>query len=172
VEELAEVVKLGLTRAVGVSNYNQAQMLRAYSVLSRHGIPLASNQVEYHLLNRAVERDGLLARCKELGVQLIAHSPLAKGLLTGKYRPENPPPGIRARHYASLTRIQPLLHLMTQIGRDQGSKTPAQVALNWIICPSHTSIIRYNTPYDAEPAPVPAQPQTCQVWIGSVRHAK
>ena len=134
-EAMAEVVKEGLTRTVGVSNYNQSQMLRAYSALARKNVPLAANQVSYSLLNRGVEKDGLLARCKELGVRLIAYSPIEKGLLTGKYSVENPPPGIRGQRYGSLLpKIGPLLKLMTEIGQEHGGKSKAQVALNWCIC--------------------------------------
>ncbi len=133
-EAMAEAVKEGLTRTVGVSNYNQSQMLRAYSALARKEVPLASNQVSYSLLNRAIEKDGLLARCKELGVRLIAYSPIEKGLLTGKYSVENPPPGIRGQRYGSLLpKIGPLLKLMTELGQEHGGKSKAQVALNWCI---------------------------------------
>ncbi len=134
-EELAHVVQEGKARTVGVSNYNKTQMQRAYTVLAQHNIPLASNQVEYHLLNRQIEKNGLLERCKELGVRVIAYSPLAKGLLTGKYTPENPPPAMRGntkREY--LQELQRLIGLMTEIGQKHGGKTPAQVALNWVIC--------------------------------------
>ncbi|MEW6287160.1 MAG: aldo/keto reductase [Chloroflexota bacterium] len=132
---MAECVKSGMTRTVGVSNFNQTQMLAAYSALARQGIPLASNQVHYSLLNRKVEKNGLLARCRELGIRLIAYSPLEKGLLSGKYNAQNHPPGMRARTYASLLpKIEPLLKLMTTIGQDHGGKTNAQVALNWLIC--------------------------------------
>jgi len=132
---MAEAVKEGLTRTVGVSNYNQSQMLRAYSELARNDVPLAANQVTYSLLNRNIEFDGLLARCKELGVRVIAYSPIEKGLLTGKYSPEKPPPGIRGQRYASLLpKIGPLLRLMTEIGQEHGGKSKAQVALNWCIC--------------------------------------
>ncbi len=135
VEELAKVVKSGKTRTAGISNFSKTQMQRAYTVLSKYNLPLASNQVEYHLLNRTVEKNGLLDRCKELGVRLIAYSPLAKGLLTGKYTPENPPPGIRGRNSSgTLKGIKPLIALMTEIGKSHGEKTPGQVALNWVIC--------------------------------------
>ena len=135
VEGLASAHRLGLARAVGVSNYDKNQMQRAYTVLSKYGIPLASNQVEYHLLDRSAEKNGLLARCQELGVRLIAYSPLAMGLLTGKYSPETPPPGTRAAKYGQILKsIQPLIHLMIEIGQDHESKSPAQIALNWCIC--------------------------------------
>ena len=128
-------MKSGLTRTVGVSNFRQSRMLAAYSSLARHGVPLASNQVPYSLLNREYEKDGTLARCKELGIRFIAYSPIEKGLLAGKYSVQNPPPGSRARTYAKiLAKLPPLLKLMTLIGQDHGGKSNAQVALNWAIC--------------------------------------
>ena len=134
-EGLAECVKSGLTRTVGVSNFSQTQMLASYSSLARHNIPLASNQVHYSLLNRSVEKNGTLARCQELGIRLIAYSPIEKGLLSGKYSVDSPPPGARSRNYTNLLpKIGPLLKLMTEIGQDRGGKSNAQVALNWVIC--------------------------------------
>jgi aryl-alcohol dehydrogenase-like predicted oxidoreductase len=134
-EGMAECVKQALTRTVGVSNFGQTNMLRAYSALAQQGIQLAANQVHYSLLNRTVEKNGTLARCKELGIRMIAYSPLEKGLLTGKYSPEKPPPGVRGQQYTGLLKIiSPLLKLMTEIGQDHGGKTNAQVALNWLIC--------------------------------------
>ena len=134
-EGLEECVKSGMARTVGVSNFGQSRMLAAYSALARHNVPLASNQVHYSLLNRTVEKNGTLARCKELGIRLIAYSPLEKGLLTGKYSVDHPPPGTRARGYANLLpKIQPLLKLMTEIGQDHGGKSNVQIALNWVMC--------------------------------------
>ena len=134
-EGLAECVKSGMTRTVGVSNFGQSRMLAAYSSLARHNIPLASNQVHYSLLSREVEKNGTLARCKELGIRLIAYSPIEKGLLSGKYSPDTPPPGSRAASYSGvLPKIAPLLKVMTEIGQDHGGKSNAQVALNWTIC--------------------------------------
>jgi aryl-alcohol dehydrogenase-like predicted oxidoreductase len=135
-DALADAVELGLTRAVGVSNYSVEQTRRAQAALSKRGLALASNQVEYSLLNRDPERNGLLKLCQESGVSLIAYSPLAMGLLTGKYTPENPPKGARSRWYTSqyLADIQPLIGLLHDIGQSHGGKTPSQVALNWVIC--------------------------------------
>ena len=135
VEELAKAVQSGMTRTAGVSNFSKTQMQRADTILSKYGIPLASNQVEYHLLERTVEKNGLLDLCKEMGVRLIAYSPLAKGLLTGKYTLESPPPGLRSRQPAGRMKPLPaLIALMTEIGQGHGDKTPGQVALNWLIC--------------------------------------
>src|SRR6266542_2847178 len=135
VEGLAECVKSGLTRTVGVSNFGQSQMVAAYSALARQNVPLASNQVSYSLLNRTVEKNGTLARCKELGIRLIAYSPIEMGLLSGKYSADSPPPGARARNYSGLLpKIGPLLKLMTEVSQDHGGKSNTQIALNWLIC--------------------------------------
>jgi diketogulonate reductase-like aldo/keto reductase len=75
---MIECVKNGMTRTVGISNFNQSHMLTAYSALARQNIPLASNQVHFSLLNKSVEKNGLLARCKELG-PFDAYSPSRKG---------------------------------------------------------------------------------------------
>jgi aryl-alcohol dehydrogenase-like predicted oxidoreductase len=135
-DALADAVEAGLTRTVGVSNYSAAQMRQAHAALSKRGIVLASNQVEYSMLKRDVERNGLLAVCRELHVTLIAYRPIAQGLVTGKYTPENPPKGLRGLMYNReyLARIQPLIGLQRQIGEAHGGKAPSQVALNWLIC--------------------------------------
>lgn len=134
-DALADAVEAGLVRAVGVSNYNVTQMRRAHTALARRGIPLASNQVHYSLLHRDPERTGLLDACRELGVTLIAYSPLEQGLLSGKYGPQNPPPGLRGQRYRAsyLARIQPVVETLRVIGERHG-KSPNQVALNWLIC--------------------------------------
>lgn len=133
---MTEAVQAGLTREVGVSNYERNWTQRAYDALAREGIHLASNQVEYSLINRKVEKNGLLKQCQELGVRLIAYSPLGMGLLTGKYTPDQPPSGMRGARYgrAFLERMTPLLTLMKRIGSDHAGKTPAQIAINWTIC--------------------------------------
>lgn len=133
---MTEATHAGLTREVGVSNYDRGWTQRAYDALAREGLHLASNQVEYSLINRKIEKNGLLKQCQELGVRLIAYSPLGMGLLTGKYTPEQPPSGLRGTRYnrAFLERMIPLLTLMKRIGSDHAGKTPAQVAINWTIC--------------------------------------
>jgi aryl-alcohol dehydrogenase-like predicted oxidoreductase len=129
---MAAAADAGLLKAIGVSNFDQGQMLRAYSALAQRGLTLVSNQVHFSLMKRDAEKSGLVARCAELGVRLIASSPLEMGLLSGKYGPEHPPPGSRGVRYAStLARLQPLLKALTEIGQDHGGKSNAQVALAW-----------------------------------------
>jgi len=132
---MSREAKSGKTIMVGVSNFNIHQTHHAFDALTKNEIKLASNQVEYNLLNKQIEKNGLLRKCQELGVRVIAYSPLAQGLLTGKYSPESPPPGVRGPRYAGLIKgIKPLIELMTNIGSSHGDKTPGQVALNWLIC--------------------------------------
>jgi aryl-alcohol dehydrogenase-like predicted oxidoreductase len=97
-------------------------------------VPLATNQVEYSLLRTMPETGGLLRACSELGVTLLAFSPLAMGRLTGKYNAANPPPGDRKFSDYPMPEIEPVIAELRRIGAARGNKTPAQVALNWIIC--------------------------------------
>ncbi|NTU62377.1 MAG: aldo/keto reductase [Chloroflexi bacterium] len=139
-EALADAVEAGLTRAVGVSNFSPSQTIRAHAALARRGIPLASNQVEYSLLDRKPETSGLIKVCRDLGVTVIAYSPIAKGTLSGKYTPAKVPTGLFRRKYTPdlLIRIQPLIDLLREIGQAHGvansAKSPSQVSLNWLIC--------------------------------------
>ena len=132
---IANMVRKGRLGAIGVSNFSQTQMMRAVQILMKNDLPLASNQIEFNLLNRSAERNGLLKRCEELGIRVIAYSPLAMGLLTGKYTPENPPSGFRGIKYKrQLQQLLPLTRLMTEIGQELGGKTLSQIAINWCIC--------------------------------------
>lgn len=135
VSSLADAVKAGLTRAVGVSNFNTEKTKLANESLQAAGVPLASNQVEYSLFDRHIEKNGLLDYCLENKITIIAYSPLAKGMVTGKYGPKNPPPGPRKRMYPpeKLLKAQPLISLLKDISTAH-DKTPAQIALNWTIC--------------------------------------
>lgn len=131
---IADCYDQGLIKAVGVSNYNAGILQDAYDALQLRGVPLASNQISYSLLNRKPETDGLLAKCESLGVAVLAYSPLSQGLLTGKYTPENLPVGPRNRLYKKVVpKIDPLVKILKIVG-ERHNKTPAQVALNWCIC--------------------------------------
>jgi aryl-alcohol dehydrogenase-like predicted oxidoreductase len=133
---LADAVEAGLTRAVGVSNFSTSQTVRAHAELARRGVPLASNQVEYSLLQRKPETSGLTRVCRDLDVTLIAYSPIAKGILSGKYTSDSVPPGLRRRLYSRdyLIKIQPVIEALREIGQAHSDKTSSQVSLNWLIC--------------------------------------
>lgn len=133
---LAEEVKRGRIETVGVSNYSGEDMEKAQEILAKKGVKLAVNQVRYSLLSRQIETKGILQKSQELGVSLLAYSPLAQGLLTKKYNANNPPAGARkldARFSRSgLEKIAPVLDLLTEIA-NKYNKTTGQVALQWLI---------------------------------------
>jgi aryl-alcohol dehydrogenase-like predicted oxidoreductase len=134
-DALAEAHQQGLIRAAGVSNYNPEQTRIAARALGRHGLPLASNQVSYSLIQRNPERTGLLSLCRDLKISVIAYSPLGMGMLSGRYSPNHPPPGFRRYRFSKdfLLKIQPLHALMQEIGKGRGGKTNSQIALNWVM---------------------------------------
>jgi aryl-alcohol dehydrogenase-like predicted oxidoreductase len=135
---LADEVQRGRIQAVGVSNYSADQMRDAYQILAKRGVPLAVNQVNYSLLTRKIESNGIFDTARNLGVTILAYSPLAQGLLTGKYTAESNinPEGARKIDPRfkkdGLNKIEPVISLLRQVGEKHG-RTPAQVALNWLI---------------------------------------
>ena len=131
---LAAAYHAGLVKAVGVSNYSEREMRALHAELAKRGVPLATNQIEYSLLRTMPESNGLLGACKELGVAVLAYSPLGQGRLTGKYSANNPPPGRRSFSDFPMAEIEPIVAALGRSGERHGGKTPAQVALNWLIC--------------------------------------
>jgi aryl-alcohol dehydrogenase-like predicted oxidoreductase len=134
---VADAVEAGKVKAAGVSNYSAEQMREAHAALAKRGIPLAANQVEYSLLHRQPEVNGILDACLELGITLIAYSPLGMGALTGKYSAQHRAGGFFRRILPNFNRkamdaVQPVIALLRQIG-EKYSKTPSQVALRWLI---------------------------------------
>ena len=75
-DALAEAVKLDLTKTVGVSNYSTDEMIKMYDCLQKHGIQLASNQIEFSLLRRLPETSGHIAECHKRNVAVLGYSPL------------------------------------------------------------------------------------------------
>jgi aryl-alcohol dehydrogenase-like predicted oxidoreductase len=117
---LAEAVKRGKTKAVGVSNFGADQMRRVADRLARSNIPLAANEVNYSLLHRQPEANGVLDACRELDVALVAYFPLASGRLTA------PPPEGRADPDVALRRA------LAEIAEARRASI-SQVALNWLL---------------------------------------
>ena len=138
-EAMAKLVKELKIRYIGVSNFSAAKMRSAWETLQKEGIPLVSNQVRYSLLDRKIESNGVLQTAKELGITIIAYSPLAQGLVTGKFH-ENPELlkniGIRKHTSlfkpAGLERSRPLINTVRELAIKYGVST-SQVALNWLI---------------------------------------
>ena len=138
--EMAGLLKDGLIKSIGVSNFSARQMEEAHSALGAHDIPLASNQIRYNLLDRRIETNGILETARRLGITLIAYSPLAQGILTGRYHddPQSVATVTRLRRmsgaYAkrSIERTRPLIDELRLIARAHGATVP-QVALNWTV---------------------------------------
>jgi aryl-alcohol dehydrogenase-like predicted oxidoreductase len=117
-DAMIEAVKAGKVRSVGVSNFSAAQMRRVADRLARANIPLAANEVNYSLLARKPESNGVLEACRELGASLVAYFPLGRGSLAAA-----PDKGGR------LAALQKLLGSIAQAHR----ASPSQVALNWLL---------------------------------------
>jgi len=135
---LADAVESGKVRAVGVSGFTEEKLRVAHAALEARGIPLASIQNQYSLLDRRPEFDGVLNACSELGVTLIAFSPLALGALSGKYGPGHPPADMLRRRMAGpfrASRVASTLQVtekLAAIGKSHGKSVP-QVALRYLI---------------------------------------
>jgi aryl-alcohol dehydrogenase-like predicted oxidoreductase len=137
---LERLQREGKIEHIGVSNFAIRDLKEARSHLSRSDI--VSNQVQYSLLHREIE-DELLDYCRREGIGVIAWSPLAKGLLTGKYhRARRPKDRIRSDDAlfrpTNLTAMAPLVRALRGIAKAHGG-TPSQVALSWLI--SHRKVV-------------------------------
>ncbi len=132
-EALAVAHQEGLVRAVGVSNYSVKETRSIATELERHGLRLATNQIEFSLLRRSPETGGLLATCAELGVLPLAYSPIGQGRLTGKYSAGHPPPGKRTFSNHPMAVVDAVVDDLRAVGERHGGKLPSQVALNWVM---------------------------------------
>jgi aryl-alcohol dehydrogenase-like predicted oxidoreductase len=136
---MAELLDRKLIKNIGVSNFSAQKMKSAWETLDKKGIPLASNQVQYNLLNRKIESNGVMDLAKKLGMSIIAYSPLAQGVVTGKFH-DNPEllNNIGFRKYSSqfkpkgLEKSLPVVILVKELALKY-NVTPSQVALNWLI---------------------------------------
>jgi aryl-alcohol dehydrogenase-like predicted oxidoreductase len=138
-EAMARLVKAKMIKHIGVSNFSAKQMRSAWKTLQKQGISLLTNQVQYSLLNRNIETNGIMDTAKELGITIIAYSPLAQGLVTGKFH-DNPEmlKNIGFRKYSSLfkpkglEKSRPVIELLKKLALKYEA-TPSQIALNWLV---------------------------------------
>ena len=137
---MADLVQAGKIKTVGVSNYSAKRMRAAHAALARRGVPLVANQMQYNLLDRRIESNGVMDACKELGITLIAYSPLAQGLLSGKFHDDptlirksaGPRKYLPAFRAGNLDRTRPLVNELKKIAAAYGVSV-SQVALNWLM---------------------------------------
>ena len=136
---MAALLESKLIKNIGVSNFSAQKMRSAWETLDKKGIALASNQVRYSLLNRSIESNGVMDMAKKLDITIIAYSPLAQGLVTGKFH-DNPEllKNIGFRKYSSLFKSEglekskPVIALVKELALKYNVSS-SQVALNWLI---------------------------------------
>jgi aryl-alcohol dehydrogenase-like predicted oxidoreductase len=136
---MAELLGQKKIKYIGVSNFSANKMKNAWETLEKKGIPLASNQMPYSLLNRKIESSGVMEMAKKLGITIIAYSPLAQGLVTGKFH-DNPELlksiGLRKHNSlfkpAGIEKTRPLINLVKELALKY-NVSPSQIALNWVI---------------------------------------
>jgi L-glyceraldehyde 3-phosphate reductase len=134
---LDHIVRSGRAQYAGISSYNTERTREAVAILNDLGTPCLIHQPSYNILNRWVERDGLLDALDDLGVGSIAFTPLAQGLLTNKYL-NGIPEGSRATQGKSLRPehmtddIIERLRALSAIAEARG-QTLAQMSLAWVL---------------------------------------
>ena len=139
-EAMADLVDQGKIGGVGVSNFSADQMVKAHEVLQSRGLGLLSNQVRYSLLRREIESNGVMEAAKELGITIIAYSPLEQGILTGKFHRD--PALLKNVSFLrksifsfgkrQMERSRPLIDAIGDIAETRGISS-SQVALSWLL---------------------------------------
>ncbi len=132
---LGDLYEQGLVKGIGLSNYGTKRLKRIHAKFSRRSIPITTLQVQYSLLSTyPVTELGIKETCDELGIKLIAYSPLCLGILTGKYTDSKSyPKGLRGLLFRRLVpEAKSLLDCLNAIATER-NKTMAQVAINWCI---------------------------------------
>ena len=137
---MADLLEAGKIRSIGISNFCARSMRVAAETLARRGHVLASNQMRYSLLDRRIDQNGVMAAAKELGVTIIAYSPLEQGILTGKFHADKdliksrrgPRKYLRTFKEKGLAKSAPLLGQLEKLA-EKYDASPGQIALNWLI---------------------------------------
>lgn len=138
-EALAQLVRQGKALYAGISSYPEKQTREAHRILKEMGINCVINQPSYSILNRWIEDDKTIDACGELGIGVIAFSPLQQGILSGKYnRRQGDLSGTRASENYSLnaSRLEPrVLEAVEKLGKiaDARGQTLVQLALAWVL---------------------------------------
>ena len=134
-----DLVRQGKVRYVGACNFTAAQVVEALWTADRRGLdPLFTLQNQYNLLHRWQIEPELLPLCRQYGLGMMTYSPLAVGLLSGRFKRGQKPPADSAWQdddrfaEAMNERAERIVQKLIEIGQAQ-DKTPAQVAVAWIL---------------------------------------
>lgn len=139
-EAFADVVRAGKAHYIGVSEWRAEQIRAAHELARELRVPLVSSQPQYSMLWRIIEAE-VIPACEELGIGQVVWSPIAQGVLTGKYLPGQPPPdGSRATDGTGTRMIGRFLsaETLTAVQRlrplaDEAGLTMAQLAVAWVL---------------------------------------
>ncbi|NLU52586.1 MAG: L-glyceraldehyde 3-phosphate reductase [Clostridiaceae bacterium] len=136
---LDSAVRQGKALYVGISNYNSQQTREAYKILKELKTPFVIHQPSYSILNRWIETDGLKQCAEEIGIGIIAFSPLAQGMLTNRYLngiPEDSRAGRGVSPFLTKERVTEqqlkIIRKLNEIAEKRG-QTLAQMALSWVL---------------------------------------
>ncbi|MHA1810801.1 MAG: aldo/keto reductase [Candidatus Heimdallarchaeaceae archaeon] len=134
---MADILDEGHIKSIGISNFSAKQMTKAYDILAEKGLVLASNQVNYSLIKRKIESNGVLDAAKELGVTIISWSPLQSGILSGKYHKDDQlfkalPSARKMRSKKQIRDSKELINTLDSIA-DSHESTITQISLNWLV---------------------------------------
>ena len=138
---LAQAVRLGKALYVGISNYPEQQTRAAHRILAEMGVPVILHQPSYSVINRWIENDKTIDACRELGIGVMAFSPLSQGVLSGKYgtggpagttgtRAQNANTSLRASHVEP--RVLSAVERLRGIAAARGQSL-VQLALAWVL---------------------------------------
>ncbi len=143
---LARCHEAGLCRAVGTSNFGPKQLRKVNAYWRDRGVPHSVNQVQLSLLSTLPMDSGLLDECRDLGVTPIGYSPLALGVLSGKYSKEKLPSGPRSILFKELLpSLAPLLGTLDEVATSRDVSMSA-VAVNWAMSKGALVIVGMKTP--------------------------
>jgi len=140
-EAFADVVRAGKALYIGVSEWTAEQLREAHALAADLRISLVSNQPRYNALYRIIEAE-VVPTCQELGLSQVVFSPMEQGILSGKYRPGEPPPdGSRATHESEGARFvrrvlrDDVLICIQQLAplAQVENLTMAQLAVAWVL---------------------------------------
>lgn len=135
---LGHAVRSGKALYVGISSYPEKETREAHRILKEMGVATTIHQPSYSVLNRWIENDKTIDACGDLGIGIIAFSPLAQGVLSGKYssghadgsRGDNPNGTLRASHIEP--RVLEAVDKLSVIARNRGQSL-VQLALAWVL---------------------------------------
>ena len=135
---LAQLHRQGKALYVGISSYPREQTREAHRILNEMGVPVLIHQPSYSILNRWIEDDGTIDVCGELGIGVIPFSPLAQGILSGKYN-RGSTEGTRGEEKdSSINRNALAPHVLAAVDKlgeiaEQREQTMVQLALSWVL---------------------------------------